>query len=245
MQTPRRPYVLLSAAVSVDGYLDDASPRRLVLSSEADLDRVDAVRAAVDAILVGANTVRRDNPRLEVRSPARRQARLARGEPEGPVKVTVSASGGLDPATRFFTSGDVAKLVYVASGAVGEARCRVGGVAEVVDAGEAPVAMAAVLADLARRGVGRLLVEGGGTVHTQLLAAGLADELHLVVAPLFVGDPAAPRFVRPGDFPHHGGNRMRLAETRQLGDVVFLRYLLGPVSGGGPGDDRTERRRTG
>ncbi|MGH8574222.1 MAG: RibD family protein, partial [Gammaproteobacteria bacterium] len=63
-----RPYVLLSVAVSVDGYIDDATDTRLLLSNEADVDRVDEVRASCDAILVGANTIRRDDPRLLVRS---------------------------------------------------------------------------------------------------------------------------------------------------------------------------------
>ena len=58
----QRPYVLLSAAMSADGYLDDASGARLVLSDEADLDRVDELRAGADAILVGAQTIRSDNP---------------------------------------------------------------------------------------------------------------------------------------------------------------------------------------
>jgi 5-amino-6-(5-phosphoribosylamino)uracil reductase len=57
-----RPYVLLSCAMSVDGYIDDTSPDRWLLSNAADLARVDEVRAGVDAILVGANTIRRDNP---------------------------------------------------------------------------------------------------------------------------------------------------------------------------------------
>ena len=65
---PDRPYTLLSCCVSLDGYLDDAGPQRLVLSPAADLDRVDAERAGCDAILVGAETVRRDDPRLLVRS---------------------------------------------------------------------------------------------------------------------------------------------------------------------------------
>jgi len=51
--------------------------------------------------------------------------------------------------------------------------------------------------DLGDRGIGRLMVEGGSTVHTQFLAAGLADEIQMAVAPLFVGDPGAPRFVKP------------------------------------------------
>ncbi|MBC7309298.1 MAG: dihydrofolate reductase family protein, partial [Tetrasphaera sp.] len=71
-----RPYTVLSCAISLDGYLDDVSGTRLVLSNQADLDRVDAVRAASDAILVGAGTVRADNPRLAVRGEHRRAQRL-------------------------------------------------------------------------------------------------------------------------------------------------------------------------
>ena len=72
-----RPYTLLSCGMSIDGYLDSAAAERLVLSNEADLDRVDTVRADSDAILVGAETVRSDNPRLLVRAPSRRAERQA------------------------------------------------------------------------------------------------------------------------------------------------------------------------
>jgi 5-amino-6-(5-phosphoribosylamino)uracil reductase len=82
--------------------------------------------------------------------------------------------------------------------------------------------------DLAHRGVERLMVEGGGIVHTQFLADDLVDELHLVVAPFFVGDSSAPRFVRDGRFPWNAGRRAMLAEVRQIGDVVLLRYALSP-----------------
>ena len=68
-----RPYVLLSCAMSVDGYIDDTTSERLRLSDEEDFDRVDQVRAESDAILIGATTLRRDNPRLIVKS-LRRQA---------------------------------------------------------------------------------------------------------------------------------------------------------------------------
>jgi riboflavin-specific deaminase-like protein len=220
-----RPYLLVSCAMSVDGYIDDASPARLILSSEIDADRVDEVRAGCDAILVGARTVRRDNPRLLVRSPERRIRRLARGATENPVKVTITASGDLDPAARFF-AGNAARLVYCARPALATLRERLAGLAEVVDAGDAP-SPALLARDLAERGMARVLLEGGGELATQFLAAGLADELQLVIAPFFVGDPAAPRFALPGRYPHGPDNRMQLAEVRQLGDVVLLRYLLG------------------
>ena len=192
-----RPYVLLSAAASIDGYLDDATDARLLLSNDVDFDRVDAVRAEYDAILVGANTIRQDNPRLMVRSQQRRDQRAAQGMPVSPVKVTLTGRGDLDSTAQFFAAGDTEKVVYCATSALDKTQDQVGAVATVVDAGE-PIDLDRVLADLAARGVARLMVEGGGTIHTQFLAAGLADELHLVIVPCFVGDARAPRFVGAG-----------------------------------------------
>jgi 5-amino-6-(5-phosphoribosylamino)uracil reductase len=222
-----RPYTLLSCGMSIDGYLDSASVARLRLSNDADFDRVDAVRATCDAILVGAATVRNDNPRLLVRSAGRRCERVSRGQPVSPAKVTVTACADLDVRANFFTAGDADKLVYCASRAVPAARRRFGGAATVLDAGQ-PVHMRDVSEDLAARGIQRLMVEGGGSMHTQFLTEDLADELDLVVAPLFVGDSRARRFVDDGAFPWNPHRRAELAEVRQIGDVVLLRYALSP-----------------
>jgi 5-amino-6-(5-phosphoribosylamino)uracil reductase len=225
-----RPYVLLSCATSLDGCLDDASPRRLMLSDEADWDRVDAARAASDAILVGAGTIRRDDPRLLVRSAARRADRVARGLPEHPLKVTLTTGvRPLDPAGRFFTTGDpapAARLVYCPGERAADVAARLGGAATVVPAGDPP-ALPRVLADLAARGVRRLMVEGGGRVLTRFLAEDLADEIQLVVAPFLVGDADAPRFALPARSPQGPGRPLRLAEARPMGDLVLLRYLTG------------------
>jgi 5-amino-6-(5-phosphoribosylamino)uracil reductase len=220
-----RPYTLLSCGMSIDGYLDNAADERLLLSNDADLDRVDGVRATCDAILVGASTVRNDNPRLLVRDRARRDDRVARGLPPTPAKVTVTCRARLDACADFFTTGDTEKLVYCASATVAEARDRLGSVATVVDGGE-PVTMERLSEDLYTRGVRRLMVEGGGTMHTQFLTADLADELHLVIAPFFVGDSRARRLVGDGRFPWNPDRRATLADVRPIGDVVLLRYAL-------------------
>jgi 5-amino-6-(5-phosphoribosylamino)uracil reductase len=239
-----RPYVLLSAAMSADGYIDDASAIRLMLSDDIDLDRVDELRARSDAILVGAQTIRSDNPSLQVRSAARRRQRTGRGLAPGPRKVTLTRSGDLDSRARFFVAGQQTSsrdspLVYAAPDAAGELSARLSGAAIVVPvptpaAGDGEEAdggaeagpgtdldLAWILADLAARGVGRLMVEGGASVLGQFLSDGLADEFLLAVAPFFVADPAAPRLLarmRPGD-------RMTLGGVTQAGDMAVLRFL--------------------
>ncbi|MGW3491329.1 RibD family protein [Streptomyces sp. NPDC001054] len=217
-----RPYVVLSAAMSVDGYLDDTSSQRLLLSNSEDFDRVDQVRAESDAILIGATTMRKDNPRLLVNSDERRARRVADGKPEFPLKVTVTRSGDLPADLKFWHHGG-AKLVFTVDDAAEKVRATLGGLADVVSVGP-ELDWGLVLDELGRRGVKRLMVEGGGTIHTQLMAAGLADEVHLAVAPLLVGQPAAPRFLGATDYPGGSTSRMRLLEARAIGDVVLLRY---------------------
>ncbi len=222
----QRPYVLLSAAMSADGYIDDVTGGRLELSDAADWDRVDELRAASDAILVGARTSRTDNPRLLVKSPVRQQRRVAAGLPPHPLRVTVTATGDLDPQARFFEAEPVSPLVYapetVAARVAGALSDAAVVIATPALSGRADLAW--LLTDLAARGVRRLMVEGGATVLAQFLAAGLADEFLLAVAPVFVADPRAPRLLAGGAAP---AGRMRLAGLSQAGDMAVLRYVPG------------------
>ena len=222
---PARPYTIMSCAVSLDGCLDDGSPERLILSGPEDLDEVDELRARADAILVGAGTIRADNPRLLVRDPARVTARERGGRPPHPLRVTVTATGDLDPAAQFFT-GPGTPLVYAASAAVPVAERNLGGAAVVIDAGAEP-SLAAVLKDLhTERLVTTLLAEPGSLMARDLLAGNLADELRLAIAPFFVGDKTAPRFAIPAHYPQNPDAPMTLEDVRRLGDLVILRYLL-------------------
>ena len=97
------PYVIISTAMSLDGYIDDATDKRLVLSNKKDLEQVDELRKTCDGILVGANTIRKDNPRLLSKS-------------EKPLaKVTITVSGNIDSSSKFFMEGDSPKIVYTIS----------------------------------------------------------------------------------------------------------------------------------
>jgi riboflavin-specific deaminase-like protein len=220
-----RPYVLLSVAQSIDGYIDDTSPERLILSSPEDLDRVDEVRAGCDAIMIGATTLRRDDPRLRIKSAARRAARVARGLPEQLLRVIVTRSGNLSPGLRIWGS-DGSKIVYCPDSAAAALHEALGDLAVIVPLG-GQMDFAAMLDDLGSRGTERLMVEGGEQVHTQFLQADLADEVHVTIGGFFVGDQKAPRFVSPGvSLPQSPARRMRLADVSRAGETAVLRYMV-------------------
>jgi 5-amino-6-(5-phosphoribosylamino)uracil reductase len=214
-----RPHVVLSAAMSADGYLDDTSGAALELSDPADWNQVDEIRARSDAIMVGAQTIRTDNPRLLVKSSARRDERMARGLPANPLKVTVTRSGDLDPGSRFFAEAERPPLVYAGAAAADGLRGRLAAAVVVPVPGQG-TDLAWVLADLVGRGIGRLMVEGGAQLLGQFLAEGLADEFRLAIVPVFVADPAAPRLSLP--LP---AGRLHLAGVTEVGRMAVLRYL--------------------
>jgi riboflavin-specific deaminase-like protein len=221
-------HVMVNAAVSLDGCLNDCSGRRLILSSAEDLAVRDALRAASDAVLVGAGTLRADNPKLLVYSEELRQKRLKAGAPEFPARVTITASGKLDSKLAFFENS-AAKIIYCASEAADGLHNAVGTRAAVVPCAK-NAAFSDMLVDLEHRGINRLLVEGGQSVITQLFAANLVDELRVAVAPLMVGDVRAPRLAPSGPFPNCG--RMTTLALDRLGDTAAIWCLVKPEAEG-------------
>ena len=209
-------------ALSIDGRINDRTPGCLDLSNTADFDRVDQVRADSDAIMIGAGTMRDDNPRLLIKSDQRRAARVASGRSEQLTKVTVTRSGDLPPDLRWFHWGGD-KIVYTTDTVAPQLHHRLGDLAEVVSLGP-DISFAALLDDLGHRHITQLMVEGGQQVHTTFLSEGLVDELHLAVAPLLIGD--GPHFQATTTYPWPSARRMRLLESQTIGDVILLRYQL-------------------
>jgi 5-amino-6-(5-phosphoribosylamino)uracil reductase len=131
--------IILSAALSVDGHIAGAGGKRLLLSHEQDLEEVYDMRDTCDAILVGAETIRRDNPSLSTKTEVRRKQRLSRGLKAEPVKATITRSGLLSPDAKFFTDGDGPKIVYCPKDAEKALKEKLGHVAEVIGlAGDSP-----------------------------------------------------------------------------------------------------------
>ncbi len=226
--------VILSAAVSLDGYLDDLSPERLKLSSGEDWAAVQKLRGQCDAILVGAGTVRRDNPSLVIRDQATRQERIAAGMEADIAKVVVSRSGCLDPESKFFTEGSGRKIVFMETPDGTDAARRMGtAVAPVApELAQAAEIIAAqhitarfICSELSAMGYGSLMVEGGSQILTMFLEEGVADEFRLAIAPFFVGKEGAPKLACPGIFPWGKDNRMAAEKVELLGDTTVIHLI--------------------
>lgn len=181
--------IVLSVALSSDWCLDDCSEQRLVISNEKDWDEVYALRGECDAILVGAETLRRDNPGLRIKSELIRSERVARGMTPDISRITMTRTGQLDPNLKFFSpNGDAIVFTESPSGCVEQATrviCRKNLSARIV------------ADELEKMGCQTLMVEGGAQILRMFLSEGVFDELRVAQSPIIVGQDSAPKLVEP------------------------------------------------
>jgi diaminohydroxyphosphoribosylaminopyrimidine deaminase/5-amino-6-(5-phosphoribosylamino)uracil reductase len=187
-----RPFVTLKAGMSVDGRIATRSGEsKWITSTQARAAGRD-LRLRHDAVLVGVNTVLRDDPRLTARPSRNGGSRGA--EALGPVRVVLDARLRTPPRARLFSGGGPAVIIVALRGAAAARRRRLERKGALVL--EAPgrhgrVAVGGVLRELLRRGIGSVLVEGGSEVLGAVLDARLADRLVLFMAGRVVGGRGA------------------------------------------------------
>lgn len=217
--------VVVNAAMSIDGKLSSRRREPIEISGPADFDRVDALRAESDAIMVGVGTVLADDPHLTVDDPERIEARRARGDAEQPARVVADSQARTPPDARICDDA-ATTYVLVSEAAPSDAvtALRDAGL-EVVEAGTEQVDLARALAALETRDITQLMVEGGGTLIFSLLAEGLVDELSVYVGPFVIGGADAPTLADGegflGDFPE-----LELDAVERLDDGVLLRWEI-------------------
>lgn len=224
-----RPRVVINAAMSADGKIDTVERRGAAISSAADRERVDRLRADCDVVMVGGRTLLAEDPALTVRSGELQAGRLERGAPRNPAKVGIASEASIDPFGRFVTEGPARRILFCTdrTGEEQAARLRAAGV-EVHVAKGRTVDLTAALRTLAEEGMASVLVEGGGTLIAELIRLCLVDELSIYVAPIIFGGASAPTLADgPGfslaDCPH-----LRLDGVERFDDRggVLLRYTF-------------------
>jgi len=208
--------------MSADGKISTAARRQVRISGEDDLRRVDALKANVDAVMIGVGTVLADDPKLTVKSEPLRRKRVDQGRSENPLRVVVDSSART-PASAAVLGPNT--LIATSQKAPRDRAEALKKKAEIVVVGESKVDLTALLGCLKDRGVESLLVEGGATLNFALLSLGLVDEIYTYVGNIIIGGSAAPTLV-DGKGLINDFVKLNLREIRQVGEGVLIKWKV-------------------
>jgi diaminohydroxyphosphoribosylaminopyrimidine deaminase/5-amino-6-(5-phosphoribosylamino)uracil reductase len=214
-----RPYVTLKIAQSVDGMTASASGASKWITGEEARRYGHLLRSQNDAILVGINTVLADDPSLTCRLPGL--------EKHAPLRVVLDTQLRLSETSRLAATAGATPTIVFTTASEGAERLRNVGV-EVVqvarDARGRPE-LSAMLTELAKRKVTRLLVEGGATVHAAFLDRGLADRLEIFTAPIVFGAAGHGAIDALAALTLEEAPRFRRISQRQVGIDLLESYV--------------------
>jgi 2,5-diamino-6-(ribosylamino)-4(3H)-pyrimidinone 5'-phosphate reductase len=224
-----RPHVLVNVAMSADGKISTRERRQVKISGTADFLRVDRLRAASDAVMVGIGTVLADDPSLTVKSDELKRRRKAKGRDEHPVRVIVDSNARIPLTASVLTKGEGTRVIGVSRQADPAKVAELKKMAMVVVSGENEVDLTRLLGELCAMGIRKLMVEGGGTLIASLFSANLVDEIYTFVGNIIIGGRDAPTpadgsgFLKETEFI-----RLILLEFIPTDDGILLHWKVGP-----------------
>jgi 2,5-diamino-6-(ribosylamino)-4(3H)-pyrimidinone 5'-phosphate reductase len=217
MEKSSKPYVILSAAISIDGKIATKTGDSK-LSSDQDCIRLHKLRSKVDGILVGKNTVLQDNPLLTVRH--------TRGK--NPIRIILDSKGNISSKSKILqTSGQVPTIIAVSKTITkfNLERLRKFPV-DIIITGERSVNIKSLLKKLLDKKISSILVEGGGTTNWEFIRQNLFDELIITLSPFLIGGNDAISFVQGDGFSKISKSpNLRLKSTRKLKNHLVLNYV--------------------
>jgi diaminohydroxyphosphoribosylaminopyrimidine deaminase / 5-amino-6-(5-phosphoribosylamino)uracil reductase len=216
----QRPYVSLKMAMSMDGFIASQPGRQEWLTGQEAREYVRELRIEHDAVAVGAGTVRVDNPQLTVR-PAHHRLREY-------VRVVACETDAVDPASAVFASeAGYGKTIVLAPAGASARFTELHGVGDVILVGarnEMDLDMDAAFRALRDRGINSVLCEGGPTMAGHLLAKGLVDRFHWLIAPRLLGSESAVPVVTAGALGDVRG--LRFDRVEQLGRDMLVSGII-------------------
>lgn len=190
-----RPFTFINSAMSADGKISTKKRKQVRISGKADFDRVDELRATSDAVMVGIGTIRSDDPSLTVKSEDRRKRRAAQGLDENPARIVVDSKASIPLTADIFKKGTGKRIIVVSKAAPIERVEALKEKADIIVAGDAEVDLSVMAAELKKRGINRLMVEGGATLNWAMTRVGLVDQISVFVGNLVIGGREAPTFM--------------------------------------------------
>lgn len=222
--TTGRPWVMMKAGLSLDGRIAARTGQSGWITNESSRRYVHRLRDRVDAILVGIGTALIDDPSLTTRLPGTHR--------RDPLRVVLDRDLRLPSKARMLTQeSPAATLIFcgpVADTSRREMLVRAGAVVVPVGLGaDNELKLSEVLAELGRRQVISLLVEGGSRVHGSFWSQGLVNQVQLFYGPLFLGGDGVPLLAGLGLDRVDQATRVHDIRLRRLGEDLLLEGLVG------------------
>lgn len=204
-----RPHIIVNCAMTADGKIASIARRQVRISSPEDMERVKALRAGSDAILVGVGTVLADDPHLTVRSLP---------PDKNPLRIVLDSQGRTPDRAKVLTGG-VPTLIATATNCFKTWKG-----AQVFRCGDRQVDLQCLMNELERRGIERLMVEGGGKTIWSFFKNGLVDEYRVFVGSMVLGGIDAPTPCEGPGFLEENAIHLRLLSVTQMGEGALLSY---------------------
>ena len=212
-----KPYVILSAATSVDGKIatktDDSN-----LSSKQDKVRLHKLRSKVDAILIGKNTVLLDNPLLTVR--------YTKGK--NPIRIILDSKGTISKKSKILQTSNKIPTIIAVSKKISKSNfdklCKFP--VDIIVAGKNSVNIKLLMKKLSDKKINTILVEGGGTINWEFIKHDLFDELIITLSPFLIGGNDAISFVQGKGFKKISNSpNLHLKSIKRLKNHIVLNYV--------------------
>jgi len=222
-----RPYVVVNIAMSADGKISTRERRQIRISGAQDFSRVDRLKAECDAVMVGIGTVLADDPSLTVKSEECREYRRKKGWDDNPVRIVVDSTGRIPPDASILHKGEGKRLVAVSKKADANKISLLENKATIIVAGEDKVDLCALMNELGAMGIHRIIVEGGGTLISGLISAGLVNEIYTFIGNIIIGGKDAPTFTEGDGFIQESTfPRLTLLEARGIERGILLHWIV-------------------
>jgi len=211
-----RPYVILSAAMTLDGKIGK-NVTKIKLSSKKDKIRVHRLRAKVDGILIGKNTLDADNPTLSVR--------YTRGK--NPVRILLDSRGTIKSSSKIIQSCNKIPTIVATTSLISKKNLlRLEKFPlEVIKCGKTSVDILRLLKILHKKRIKKILLEGGGTINWSFLKRGLVDELIITIAPYILGGSDSVTLVEGSGFKSiFSMKKLKLRKIQKIGNEIVVYY---------------------
>ena len=211
-----KPYVILSAAISIDGKISTRTGNSK-LSSTEDFVRLHKLRAKVDGILMGKNTAIKDNPLLTVRH--------TRGK--NPVRIILDSKGEIPIKSKILQTSNKIPTIIAVSKQISKSNLQKLNKfpVEIISVGEKSVNIKLLLKKLFQKKITTILVEGGGTIHWEFVKQNLFDELIITISPFLLGGNDAISFIQGKGFDKVSKSpKLQLKSVKRLKNHLVLNY---------------------